>query len=65
MPATPAEARAAWDRALAILADDQPAIFLYTLTNTAVVCEAGARDSLRMRTAGPGGLPDWEVGSRP
>jgi peptide/nickel transport system substrate-binding protein len=35
--ADPTAAREAWGRALGILAEDVPAIFLYTLTNTAVV----------------------------
>ncbi|HEX9167106.1 MAG TPA: ABC transporter substrate-binding protein [Gemmatimonadales bacterium] len=58
-----AAARLAWDEALGILAEDQPAIFLYTLVNTAVV-------SNRVSGVVPDayswarGLVTWEVAGR-
>jgi peptide/nickel transport system substrate-binding protein len=57
---SPAEAHAAWAEALRVLHEDQPAIFLYTLTNTAVV-------SRRIRGFVPDayswsrGLAEWRV----
>lgn len=58
--ANPAAAREAWGRALGILAEDQPAIFLYTLTNTAAVSKrivGFAPDAYSWAR----GLVTWEV----
>jgi peptide/nickel transport system substrate-binding protein len=56
---TPEAARTAWREAMDVMAADQPAIFLYTLTNTAVISHRFANV-----TIDPYGwvrrLPEWE-----
>jgi peptide/nickel transport system substrate-binding protein len=58
--ATPEAARAAWQQALATMEADQPAIFLYTLTNTAVISRRFANVAID-----PYGwtrrLPEWSL----